>query len=614
VVENVAFDFNRTCTPEQLTVKHTFLTTEDETEERPVRPTKSVPFSFRLQTDSGDLEPLAPLPQAGLARSRACTDGATELTEAAAAFSEGATTADVAILPSVSSAGPLEESQRHFERHTEQHLQPPQLRQSQVQASPGGSSGSGSMQTSHAHGRQAAMGSNQKPVVRICEGVPEGSNVTKEPKRKTSAAASIEPLHIDTATLFSRVSTPELMVKNTFLTIDTSDEEDGCPVRPTKSVPLSFKPRLDGASILAQKSQEADTRSSQPQFVSRSRAHTEGALPSSGLPLSSFLLACQAASGSQGRFAGNPQVPAMVHPSVALVAGQDAVAPARRVSLSGAQAGIPAAIRQAHQAMVAGHGVLPAASAAHHSFVPVALRGRVWRLSQDGHGCHIVQEALDKAENDEVRQAIAQELTGHVWDATTSPHGNFVVQKCVTALPASALGFIINELCSKSIVHVAKNKFGCRVVNRLIEKCPSAQVCDIVEAILASATEVARHPYGNYVVQHLLLHADARQKRRLVMSLVSEIKGLAVDIYGCAVVSTGLSMGAEDYRSIFARAVLCEPGLLVQIACTRHGHVAAARVLHVLRGAERDEARRLLSERIEALRASRFGRIVASNL
>lgn len=210
--------------------------------------------------------------------------------------------------------------------------------------------------------------------------------------------------------------------------------------------------------------------------------------------------------------------------------------------------------------------------------------------------------------------AIVQELAGNMAHAATNPHGNFVLQKGVTVLPAESLDFIIEELLSKNVLHVVKNKFGCRVVNKLIEKCSSSQVRGIVEAVIAVANEVARHPYGNYVMQHVLSHSEVEQRRRLVSALVADIRGLAVDTFGCGVVSAGLSMAVDDTRSLFARAVLKTPGLLVQIACTRHGHVAAARVVHVLRGSEREEARRCLLERIEALRASRFGRIVASNL
>jgi len=205
---------------------------------------------------------------------------------------------------------------------------------------------------------------------------------------------------------------------------------------------------------------------------------------------------------------------------------------------------------------------------------------------------------------------MALELAGHVGEVATSPHGNFVVQKCIALLPATALDFIITELCMKHIPWVARNKFGCRVVQRLLEKCPPGQVRGIVEALLAELAELARHPYGNYVVQHLLEHASAGPRRRVAVALASEARRLVADSFGCAVVIAGLSKGADEHRLLLARTLVTEPELLTQVACARRGHVVVSCVLQVLRGAEREAARSQLVARKEILCQSRFGRRV----
>jgi len=378
-------------------------------------------------------------------------------------------------------------------------------------------------------------------------------------------ASEVDESSADVPRCSRAVTADNVMVKNTFLTVE--DESEDQPIRPTKSVPLSFRPH------------GSERR--------RQALSLQQSLPGGPVLLQSM---------GQAAF----QVPQ----GMAAAKSDDAGAK-KNLCLS-------ASFPEAVSLNMPVHVPLP--SAVSRAVVPMFLRGQVWRLSQDGQGCRVVQQALDQADSEEVRRAIARELTGHVWEATTSPHGNFVVQKCIEVMPAAALDFVINELCLKHIAQVAKNKFGCRVIQRLVEKCPSHQVGVLVEAILIEANEIARHPYGNYVVQHLLVHAEARQKQRLVMSLASEIKRLAVDTFGCAVISTGSSRGVAEHQLVLAQALLREPDLLVHIACTRHGHVAAARVLQVLRGVEREHARRCLSTRIDALRASRFGRLVVASL
>jgi len=210
--------------------------------------------------------------------------------------------------------------------------------------------------------------------------------------------------------------------------------------------------------------------------------------------------------------------------------------------------------------------------------------------------------------------ALASELRGHVVEALRSPHANFVLQKCVATLEPEALQFVIDEIACGSAEKAAKHKFGCRVFQRLIERCPAAQVSELVDAVIADFTAVSRHPYGNYVMQHLLEHATFEQRHRLSQLVESDVRGLAADAFGVTVVSGVLSKAPREGQVRVARALLREQGLLMFVACSRHGHVAATRTLQVLEGAEREEVRRMLLVEEATLRASRFGRSVFQHL
>merc|ERR1712187_676105 len=113
--------------------------------------------------------------------------------------------------------------------------------------------------------------------------------------------------------------------------------------------------------------------------------------------------------------------------------------------------------------------------------------GKVWELSQDRARCHDVQRLLDES-NEQVRVAIAEELRGHVWEAMQHPHANYVVQKCIESLRPSASQFIIDEIISNDIVQKAsQHKFGCQILQRLLEFCRTDQVNELVEILLNEA-------------------------------------------------------------------------------------------------------------------------------
>jgi len=247
--------------------------------------------------------------------------------------------------------------------------------------------------------------------------------------------------------------------------------------------------------------------------------------------------------------------------------------------------------------------------------------GQVWRLARDPQGCRDVQRALEISDNNEERAALAFELRGHVWEAVRCPHANHVIQKCITTMKPQASQFIIDELVASGsprglggASQASRHRYGCRIVERLIEHCPPSQVKRLLDELIVDAMSLCRHPYGNYVMQHLLEHGPADHRQKLTRILEQHAHTVGTDCYARAVVSKALTHGARADQVALARALLREPGLIATMARTRHGHVAAKFALQHLDGADRQEACRQLYKDVAVLRASRYGRFVASCL
>lgn len=245
---------------------------------------------------------------------------------------------------------------------------------------------------------------------------------------------------------------------------------------------------------------------------------------------------------------------------------------------------------------------------------------QVWRLSQDSRGTRAVQQALEDAESNEERETIAAGLQGCVWAAMQDLHANHVVQKCVATLRPAACQFIFDELAGArfeefvGVAAAARHKYGCRVVQRLVEHCPAEQTWELGEGLLREASAIARHPYGNYVVQHFLLHGAEHQRKRLEDLLEAEVSVLGRDAHGSAVLAGAFLVGMGAFCPRLAARMLQEPGLLVAMAGMRHGHVAVMKLLEQVTGVELEEARALLTETRGVLEESKFGRAVVALL
>merc|ERR1719379_3171626 len=104
-------------------------------------------------------------------------------------------------------------------------------------------------------------------------------------------------------------------------------------------------------------------------------------------------------------------------------------------------------------------------------------------------------------------------------------------------LRPQACQFIIDELVMvKNITVAAKQKFGCRIIQRLLEHCREDQLQEIYEALLADGVELSKHPYGTYVMQHVAEYGTCEQVRRLLQLFQTHIGAMDYGGVSCGVI------------------------------------------------------------------------------
>jgi len=166
---------------------------------------------------------------------------------------------------------------------------------------------------------------------------------------------------------------------------------------------------------------------------------------------------------------------------------------------------------------------------------------------------------------------MALELKGHIWEAAHDLHANFVLQKLITLMQTSSLQFIIDELTySKGAACIAsRNKYACRVIQRLFEFSTPAHVLDIAEDLLSDIVSNCCDKYGKYVMQVLFDHGTALQVRRLMHDLAENAQQVALDSHGFSVICKAMSVGRREDQARIGDAISIVPGLLKHISATR---------------------------------------------
>jgi len=226
-----------------------------------------------------------------------------------------------------------------------------------------------------------------------------------------------------------------------------------------------------------------------------------------------------------------------------------------------------------------------------------SLMGKVWQKSLHGRGCREVQDALEQGDN-RTCAAIASEMRGHVWEAVESPHANHVLQKCIGKSPPEASQFIIDELMNRSraATYLARHKFGCRIVERLLEHCRPEQLRQMIGDILTEAKSLCVHRFGNFVIQHLFEHGSKDEKRELAVVVLACMPKLSSDPQGVGVIAKALEFAPVEEQVALARVLLQAPHQLMCLASHRHGQEVAL-VLIQMKGTEGAEARKCFDQK-----------------
>jgi hypothetical protein len=179
------------------------------------------------------------------------------------------------------------------------------------------------------------------------------------------------------------------------------------------------------------------------------------------------------------------------------------------------------------------------------------------------------------------------------------------------------LQFIIDDLLRAGRVgQAARHKYGCRVLQRILEHCRANQVKPIIDELLADAMMLSKHPYASYVMQHIFEQGTDEHQNRLMEVLVANAVTLAADGWACGVVEKALSYGDLEGCLKLASNILQDHGLIVRMARGRRGHLAVKMILDLFEegSPEWEGVRAQLRAEEAALRKARYGRSVVGLL
>lgn len=227
-----------------------------------------------------------------------------------------------------------------------------------------------------------------------------------------------------------------------------------------------------------------------------------------------------------------------------------------------------------------------------------------------------MQLALEVADATE-KDVLSAELHGHVLEAMLSPHANFVIQKVIEVLPVASVSFVAEELATRA-ADVARHRFGCRILCRLVEhhlcgNASSPATSALIEELLVDSEQLIHHNFARHVMELILEHGNVTHKRRVAGAVQKDVFNNAKNRNASYVVERALILCSVADKDAIVSALVRDSERFLMLATHECGcHVVKAAIKTC--GERAQQAKDIILAESDRIQTSKYGKRVLDEI
>jgi hypothetical protein len=197
------------------------------------------------------------------------------------------------------------------------------------------------------------------------------------------------------------------------------------------------------------------------------------------------------------------------------------------------------------------------------------LKDDLIETAKDQHGTRAVQKIVEQAvARDRIEQLMQALPATALEDLARHITGFHVIVKLLDALPASRkeASDLLEQLCGQDekVASMAKDQWGCCVLKKCVDRADGEMKEKIVVSIALNAMDLVQDPFGNYVVQHLVINRQQPQVPSIyVGQIIDAFKGhifeLSLQKYSSNVLEKCLGNSSDKDRNKVINEILNPP-------------------------------------------------------
>ncbi|RNF22123.1 pumilio protein 3 [Trypanosoma conorhini] len=211
------------------------------------------------------------------------------------------------------------------------------------------------------------------------------------------------------------------------------------------------------------------------------------------------------------------------------------------------------------------------------SVTPEGLRGSVYEIAKDQHGCRFLQRLLGGTSGDgEIVRVIMNEIVPHVAELMTDQYANFLIQKLFDIMPQE-VRYNVARVAAPKLTSIALTPHGTFSVQKMVETIASREEMDILrEALSKDVVRLVKDAHGNHVIQKVLQRFNHADKDFIYAAVGSDCISIAKNKQGCCVLQRCLEYASSSQKATLVNQIL---GCCLQIAEDPFGNYVLQYVL-----------------------------------
>lgn len=195
-------------------------------------------------------------------------------------------------------------------------------------------------------------------------------------------------------------------------------------------------------------------------------------------------------------------------------------------------------------------------------------------------------------------------------------NGNHVIQKCIEKVPALLIQFIV-EAFTNQVFYLSTHPYGCRVIQRVLQR-PEVEKEAILAEVMQNAYELSKNQYGNYVIQHVMIHGTLWYRSAVIHALEGKMVELSKHKFASNVCEKCFTHCTATEREELLEEVLEQDSTgnvqLVQMVMDQYGNYVVQRILDLVDETQREKMITSIKPYIATLKRVPYGKHIITQI